>query len=218
MSQTEEHRTGRQRAPAMNVELRRAAIVAYTIPLLVEQGPTVTTSQIAEAAGIAEGTVFRAFRDKRELLVECLRTAIESEGEANLVETIDPTLPLAERLTRAIDFANQYQQRVWAVAQAVRSAGVDMHELQRDHKHEDGPPAGLLRMFTAVTGVFAADADALRVEPELAARMLLGLAMASRLERAGFGSTIATPADDIVDLFLHGTLKTDAENEGGNHE
>lgn len=217
MAQTEEHRTGRQRAPAMNVELRRAAIVAYTIPLLVEQGPTVTTSQIAEAAGIAEGTVFRAFRDKRELLMECLRTAIESEGEANLIETIDPALPLADRLSKAIDFATHYQQRLLAVAQAVRSAGIDMHELQREHKPEDGPPAGLLRMFSAVASLFAADADALRVEPDLAARMLLGLTMASRMDRAGLGSAIGAPAE-IVDLFLHGTLKTDAENGGGTHE
>jgi hypothetical protein len=50
-------------------EQRRAAIVASTLPLLIENGSDVSTSQIAAAAGIAEGTVFRAFKDKQELLI-----------------------------------------------------------------------------------------------------------------------------------------------------
>ncbi|MCU1430433.1 MAG: DNA-binding transcriptional regulator, AcrR family, partial [Actinomycetia bacterium] len=36
-------------------------IVAATLPLLLEHGDRVTSRQIAEAAGIAEGTIFRAF-------------------------------------------------------------------------------------------------------------------------------------------------------------
>ena len=48
----------------MSVEDRRAAIVEAALPLLIEHGANVTTSQIAAAAGIAEGTVFRAFGDK----------------------------------------------------------------------------------------------------------------------------------------------------------
>ena len=42
-------------------------IVAATLPLLLEHGELVTTRQIAEAAGIAEGTIFRVFADKDEL-------------------------------------------------------------------------------------------------------------------------------------------------------
>src|SRR5437879_3735908 len=70
----------RRRAPAMSVEQRREAIIAATIPLLLERGDALTTSQIARAAGIAEGTVFRAFRDKQDLLVSCLKVAARSDA------------------------------------------------------------------------------------------------------------------------------------------
>ena len=64
------------RAPALSVEDRRASLVEVTIPLLREHGVGVTTKQVAEAAGIAEGTVFRAFGTKVPRLVGAL-TAIE---------------------------------------------------------------------------------------------------------------------------------------------
>ena len=52
----------------MSPEDRRQMIVRAVLPLVVEHGAAVTTSQIARAAGICEGTVFRAFKDKDELL------------------------------------------------------------------------------------------------------------------------------------------------------
>ena len=69
----------RRRAPAMSQEERRAAIVRSTLPLLIEHGGTVSTSQIAAAAGIAEGTVFRAFKDKQDLLIACMRAGMNSD-------------------------------------------------------------------------------------------------------------------------------------------
>ena len=54
----------RRRAAALPPEERRAVIVAATLALLVEHGEMVTTRQIADAVGIAEGTIFRAFPDK----------------------------------------------------------------------------------------------------------------------------------------------------------
>jgi AcrR family transcriptional regulator len=202
----------RQRAPAMNAELRRAAIVAYTLPLLTEHGPNVTTSQIATAAGIAEGTVFRVFKDKRELLLTCLHTALDTETEANLIEAVDRALPLAQRLTKAIGYANDYQARLWAVAQALQAAGIDPRDAAPDHKdREPGPPAGFTRVSWAIAGLIDPATDPVRIDPELAARMLLGLAFAGRMQRAGLSATISEPAE-IVDLFLHGILRATKED------
>jgi len=56
------------RATALPPDERRSMIVAATLPLLLEHGDRVTTKQIAEAAGIAEGTIFRVFADKDALI------------------------------------------------------------------------------------------------------------------------------------------------------
>src|SRR5690606_7898091 len=58
----------RERATPLPPEDRRQAIIEAVVPLLIEHGPTATTRQIAEAAGVAEGTLFRVFPDKRALL------------------------------------------------------------------------------------------------------------------------------------------------------
>ena len=56
---------------------RRAAIVDVAIPLLREHGPGLTTRQVAEAAGIAEGTLFRAFGSKDELVQACATAVLD---------------------------------------------------------------------------------------------------------------------------------------------
>ena len=52
--------------PPMSPDERRAALIDATLPLLLEHGRGVTTRQIAEAAGVAEGTIFRVFDSKDE--------------------------------------------------------------------------------------------------------------------------------------------------------
>src|SRR5690606_24835873 len=50
----------RERARPLAPEERREAILDAVLPLLRERGREVTSRELAEAAGVAEGTIFRA--------------------------------------------------------------------------------------------------------------------------------------------------------------
>ena len=63
----------------MTPDDRREALVDATIPLLHEHGRTVTTKQIADAAGVAEGTIFRVFDSKDDLVTAAVEKALDME-------------------------------------------------------------------------------------------------------------------------------------------
>lgn len=68
----------------MEAEERRAAILDATFPLLAVHGAAVSTRQIAEAAGVAEGTLFRVFEDKHAIVLGAI------------ARMLDPTTLVAE--------------------------------------------------------------------------------------------------------------------------
>jgi AcrR family transcriptional regulator len=201
----EETTQRRRRAPAMSTEDRREAIVAATVPLLFTHGANVTTSQVAKAAGIAEGTVFRAFKDKQELIRTCVQSVLAADSELELIEQARQANTLAERLSWAISAVSGYLDRMWKLMSVLRDSGYDPHDghdKQREHK---GPPVEMQRITEHVASLFDPDDD-LRVDPSLAARLLLGLVFTNRMHGEGFGDSTAD-ADQLVELFLHGVLR-----------
>jgi AcrR family transcriptional regulator len=176
----------------------------------MEHGGNVSTSQIAAAAGIAEGTVFRAFKDKRDLLIACMRAGMNSDEVVERLGAISTSEPLRPRLTEGVRAISGYLDRIWAVGQALRAGGVGPEAMQDrmhggDQPREPGPPPELLRVSQAMSGLFDESADNLRVRPERAVRMLLALVFSNRMQSAGFGEPFDDPAE-IVDLFLHGVI------------
>jgi AcrR family transcriptional regulator len=207
----------KRRAPAMSQEERRAAIVRSTLPLLIEHGGAVSTSQIAAAAGIAEGTVFRAFKDKQDLLVACMRAGMNSDEEVATIERIGLEAPLDQRLIEGVRAISGYLDRMWSVGQALRAGGIGPEVMQR-HLHGDdeprkpGPPPELLRVSRAMSRLFDETADNLRVPPERAVQMLLGVVLTNRMQGENFGQAMSDPAE-IVDIFLHGVIRTEKGNQ-----
>jgi AcrR family transcriptional regulator len=187
----------------MSPEDRREAIVQATLPLVVKDGANVTTSQIAAAAGIAEGTVFRVFKDKAELLGAVIQRALLSDEEEARIKAIPAELPIEARLVEAAETVTGYLERMWSVMGALRESGYQPS--QEDHEKHKGPQAGMQRISTAIADMFG-DAD-LRTSPEHAARLLLGFVFTNRLQGNGFGETTVEP-DQLVELFLHGALKS----------
>src|SRR6187402_2692586 len=88
----------RERARPMSVEDRRETILEAAIPLLLKHGGDVTTKQIAEAAGIAEGTVFRAFGDKESIIDAAVQKFLDPEPTRRMLRGIDPEQPLRDKV------------------------------------------------------------------------------------------------------------------------
>jgi AcrR family transcriptional regulator len=78
----------------MSAQDRQAMIIDAVTPLLIEQGRSVTSRQIAEAAGIAEGTIWRAFGDKDSLIKAVVEKHLDPTEFRLDMASINPNTPL----------------------------------------------------------------------------------------------------------------------------
>lgn len=176
------------RATALPPDERRAMIVAATLPLVLEHGDRVTSRQIAEAAGIAEGTIFRAFADKDEVIAAVVEAALDQEPLEAALTGIPDGLAFEAGLVAAIVIM---QQRVIDIWRLVSSVGTRFHEMTRRPLPDSG---ALVRMFEA-------NRARITVEPIVAARLLRALTL-STTHPMLVGEP--TSPDELVQLFLHG--------------
>src|SRR5947209_8293445 len=116
------------RATALPADERRSTIVAAALPLLLEHGDRVTSRQIAEAAGIAEGTIFRVFADKDEIIAAVVEQALDPAPLEAALAQITPGLTFEAELVAAVVIM---QQRVIDVWRLVSSIGTRFHEMTR---------------------------------------------------------------------------------------
>ncbi|MEU6719688.1 helix-turn-helix domain-containing protein [Nonomuraea sp. NPDC046802] len=191
--------TTRRRAPAMSIEQRRAMIVAAALPLVAEHGAAVTTSQIARAAGVGEGTIFRVFADKDEVLQACMAEAMNPDHALRELASIPLDEPLAVRLVQAAEALRAHLERMGTVAATLYTSG---H--RRDRAAASGPAPGgreasMQVTLEAVTELIEPDRAALRLDPRQVAAAFLGLLFARPLPA---GAEL-TPGD-LVGVLLHG--------------
>jgi AcrR family transcriptional regulator len=186
----------RERARPLSPEDRRAAIITATRPLLMEHGRRTTTKLVAEAAGIAEGTIFRVFPSKEELFQAVLDAEFEPEPFLAAVATIDLDQPLRERM---IAVTTLLQRRFISIFQLMIALAVP--------KPPDRVRAPALRHRLATEGIVTVlkpDEDAFRVPLDEVIRLLRLLTFSGSHPHISEGNQMK-PAD-IVDVILHGTL------------
>jgi AcrR family transcriptional regulator len=190
---------GRGRAAALPSEERRSAIVEAALPLFLEQGAAITTREIASAAGIAEGTIFRVFPDKTALLDAVIDAALDPSPTETAIQQIDTTLPFEARLVAAVEILRQRTLYVFNVLSA--AAGTTRGSTQQKRSTD----------LPALIAIFESEAERLNRAPADAARVLRGLTFAC--VHPAFGTDIPLSSEEIVSVLLDGIRRHDETQE-----
>ncbi len=182
-----------RRAAALPPHERRAAIVEATRPLLVTYGEKVTSRQIAEAAGVAEGTIWSVFTDKDELLTETLAAIIDRADFEQALTDIDPEGSFDEQLEHAVQILSLRVVNIWNL---LSSVGPTLREKVARPVPES----------PALVALFGRQTNQVALTPKSAARLLQALTVSLTHPMVG-GE--ATAPDEIVNFFLNGARHRD---------
>ncbi|MFJ9391527.1 TetR/AcrR family transcriptional regulator [Nocardioides sp. NPDC101246] len=203
----DERRTRAKPIPAAD---RRAAIIAATEALLIEHGTATTTRLIAEASGVAEGTIFRHFRDKRELYRAVAENVFNPvRAGQSMADVVEGKTDIEDKLRAVIDLLTASSQRGVLVMMAVRSAVMEQPDPE-GVRPQHGPPKFLIEANKALVDnltrlVFEPHVNELRLPPRKAALVLRSLTIGALLP--GLNRTNQPlSSEDVIDVLLGGIL------------
>lgn len=179
---------------------RRSHLTDVTLRLLRVHGRAVSTRQIAEAAGVAEGTIFGVFESKEDLVDAAISRAFEPGDLVARIEEIDRDLSLRDRLVSLVATLQQRFRATFGLMQKMDLVGPPVHL-------HDSPEATAWRerLDVLLDELVAPDADQLDVPVDEFVHVLRLLTFAGSHHRIADGRLL-TP-ERIVDTLLHGLMK-----------
>jgi AcrR family transcriptional regulator len=176
----------------MSLADRRAMIVDAVIPLLIEHGTALTSRQIAEAAGIAEGTIFRAFGDKDSLIEAAIDTYLDPTPLRAKLAAIDPAQPLEVKVRQVLELLQERFHGVFTLMAVLGRSG------------RPPLPSGTSRAEygTTVARVLQPDLERLNCPPETIAPLIRLVAFSTSMR--GLNEAHPFELDELVHFVLYG--------------
>ncbi|MDR0836844.1 MAG: TetR/AcrR family transcriptional regulator [Propionibacteriaceae bacterium] len=214
---------GRTRAKPLDADTRRAEIIAATRHLLAANGTNFTTKAVAEAAGIAEGTIFRVFSSKRELIAAVIQDLLDPTQYVAQIEALpdadlqEHTVALLSVLRGGLQRANGIFSAMAAVSSADRPGdpnscpdpGSDESVKHAFKRHQHDKMTALKDAVTASLEPYAAE---LCVSPALAAATVWMTAMASAHPFVSEYNDLDT--EELAQLLIHGFANDNQYHSG----
>lgn len=165
-------------------------LVDAVTPLLSEFGSAVTTRQIAERAGIAEGTIFRAFGTKEELIQAAVDRHLDAEPFRKKLRAVDVDLPLEARVRSIVVLMRERFTTVFTVMTALGLLG-------KPHSHDPR------RDFTEILShSLEPDLERLHFTAERSAQIIRMVGLAACMPQIHLGTGFDD--DEITALILYG--------------
>lgn len=172
-----------------------------------------TTRDLAEAAGVAEGTLFRHFSNKKAILVQ-----VATNG---WVEILTDLLTELSEMASYKAIGQVMRRRMLNLPQNVDMLRVCFMEAQFHPELRDQVQGQVITQMTDVAEAFfqtAMDRGVYRpMNPRVVARIFLGMFAISGFSQTTLGDEASSPramqelAEGLTDIFLHGVLApTDA--------
>jgi AcrR family transcriptional regulator len=187
MIRVSEVRVGRARP--LSVEDRQAMIIEAVTPLIIEHGQQVTSQQMAAAAGIAEGTIFRAFGSKENLIKAAVDKHLDPEPFRQELRSVSADLPLEEKVAAIVCLM---RARFSTVFRMVAALGL-----------QERPPTRAQDNFARLIGeLLSADLDRLNQPPERVAQVIRMVTVAASLPV--FSDTLDFTEADLTSIILYG--------------
>ncbi|MDN5755991.1 MAG: TetR/AcrR family transcriptional regulator [Micrococcaceae bacterium] len=178
----------------MSAEERRTMIATSAIPLYLEQGASVTSRQLADHLGIAEGTIFRVFGDKAALVRSVVDAFFDQTHQGLGPELEDPDLDVEQKLRVLIRNARARARGVFTMISLLEPG--EAHEYMK-HRREG-------HFEQTAAAAFAADAAQLNIPPQKLGALIRLLVIAASAPRMGGGDPLSD--DELVDFALHGII------------
>ncbi len=192
--------TVQHRAKPLPPDDRRRAIIEAVIPLLLEKGSTLTSREMADAAGVAEGTIFSVFPDKSAVIIEAVKITMDPTPVQAAMADISATAPLEDQLESIAIILLERSERIGTLIGVLRTMQpIGTGKPARAHRFITESNAAILR---ALTELFDHHRERLRVEPDRAAVAFLGFVFANA--HPLMAADQKPGAAEIVDMLLHG--------------
>ena len=192
------------RATPLSPEERRASIIRATTPVLLAKGPDLTTRDIAQAAGVAEGTIFKVFESKEavvQAVVDHLLDPADTCAELAVLEPAD----LTEAVREVVTLLQRRIRDFTTVAMALRMRPPDPDDFDEHAEHHRVHVERSERLLAAVVAVLTPWQHQLRLPVDTVASTLRAMAFATSHPMLSDGA-LTDPAD-IAAVLLHGLLQ-----------